>query len=56
MRKPSFDAGGGQCSLCKTRLPEWDCRDICDACLGECYEADHRDDYDHEEADDGRDE
>lgn len=54
MRKPSFDAGGGQCSLCKTRLPEWDCRDICDACLGECYEADHR--HEREEDDDGCDE
>ena len=42
------DCGGGQCRLCGIRLPEWDVRETCDTCLGECYEADHRDDYDTE--------
>ena len=49
MRRPDFDAGGGTCRHCGTRLPAWDCREHCDSCLGECYEADHRDDEQRED-------
>lgn len=28
------------CRLCKIRLPEWDPREICDTCLGECRQMD----------------
>lgn len=35
------DAGGGACRHCRMRLPEWDTREHCDACLQDCWEADH---------------
>lgn len=40
MRKFQAAAGGGMCRLCKIRLPEWDPREICDTCLGECRQMD----------------
>ena len=42
MRKFQADAGGGVCRSCRMRLPEWDTREHCDACLSECREYDHR--------------
>lgn len=35
------DVGGGVCRHCRMRLPEWDTREHCDACLQDCWEADH---------------
>ena len=54
MRRPDFDAGGGTCRHCGTRLPGWDTREHCDLCLADCcrepaypdYEEDYCDDED----------